>query len=469
MPVKLTIPFNFEPRGYQYPFLDAMDNGCKRAVCVWHRRAGKDKTFLNHCIKRMYERVGTYYYYFPTATMGRKILWDGIDKNGMRFLDHFPEPLRDKVNDQEMKIRLKNGSVFQVIGTDRLDVVGTNPVGCTFSEFSLQNPKGWDYVRPILAENDGWAVFNYTPRGHNHGKVLYDMATANPQWFVSRLTVDDTGAVSQEAIDAERAAGMSDEMIQQEFYCSFNLGIEGAYYAKYVDRALLEGRIGNVSHTEGTHVYTFWDLGIGDSTAIWFAQFVGTEIHVIEHYENSGEPISHYVKLVQRKPYIYAEHYAPHDVQNRTLQTGRTTLEMARELGIRFRVLGRDKLEDGIEATRGILDKCWFDQPKCKRGLEALQMYRRAKNERLSTEDKPVFGDKPLHDWSSHSADAFRYLAMAYRYHIVRKGLRIGFPEAVPDAVGADRYTARERDLYPDIIADIERQKDDYSPLMHRY
>ena len=172
----IDIPFNFKPRAYQLPLLRAMDSGCKRACCVWHRRAGKDKTLINIAVKKMFERVGVYYYYFPTMTQGRKILWDGMDKAGFKFIDHFPREVVAKKNDQEMKIQLANGSLFQIIGTDKLENVGTNPVGCVFSEYSLQNPRGWDYVRPILAENGGWAIFNFTPRGKNHAHELYKMA-----------------------------------------------------------------------------------------------------------------------------------------------------------------------------------------------------------------------------------------------------------------------------------------------------
>ena len=414
--MQIKLPYNFTPRAYQIPFLKAMDSGFKRAVCVWHRRAGKDKTFINHCVKRMFERVGTYYYYFPTATMGRKILWDGIDRDGTRFLDHFPEPARDSVNNQEMKIRMKNGSVFQIIGTDRLDVVGTNPVGCTFSEYSLQNPLGWAYVRPILAENDGWAVFNFTPRGYNHAKDLDDMAMNNKDWFRSLLTVDDTGAVSQSAIDDERLSGMSEEMIQQEFYCSYNKGIEGAYYARYITDARENGRLCHVAYDDNAPVYTFWDLGIGDTTAIWFAQFIGQEIRLIDYYENSGEGLQHYAKLLQEKPYLYGGHYAPHDADNRSLQTGKSVVQVAKGMGLPFKVIERHRIETRIETTRGVLPKCWFDMGNCQHGIDALNNYKKKKNDALSTELRSVFSDTPLHDWASNGSDAFGYMAYAYRY-----------------------------------------------------
>jgi phage terminase large subunit len=409
-----TIPHNYKPRDYQLPFLAAMDRGTKRAVCVWHRRAGKDKTFLNHCIKRMFERVGTYYYYFPTATMGRKILWDGIDRDGNRFLDHFPADIRDKINEQEMKIKLVNGSVFQVIGTDRLDVVGTNPVGCTFSEYSLQNPKGWEYVRPILAENDGWAVFNFTPRGYNHGKMIYDIANNTEGWFSSLLTVDDTNAISREAIEEERRSGMSEELIMQEFYCSFDMGVEGSYYAKYIARARDENRIQPFNHDKSNRVHTAWDIGVGDSTAIWFYQLSGRQIQLVDYFEAHGEGLPFYVSILEKKAkelgYIYGDHYAPHDIRNREFGTGDSRLEAAKRLGINFRIIPVISIESGIERVRAILDRCYFSGVKCKDGILCLENYRKDFDEK-----NRAYKDRPLHDWTSHGADAFRYLAQSIK------------------------------------------------------
>ncbi len=220
--IKLTLPYNYEPRQYQLPVLQALDSGIKRAVCVWHRRAGKDKTFLNYMIRCMYERIGIYYYFFPTYNQGKKILWDGIDKEGKPLLDHFPEPLISSKNATEMKITLQNGSLFQVVGTDNYDsIVGTNPIGFVFSEFALQDPMAWGYIRPILAENGGWAIFPYTPRGFTHGYDIYQMAQMNPNWYCELLTIIDTGAITEAQVEEERNSGMSESLIQQEFYCSF--------------------------------------------------------------------------------------------------------------------------------------------------------------------------------------------------------------------------------------------------------
>jgi hypothetical protein len=222
---EITIPHNFIPRPYQLPFLQVMEKGdIKRAALVWHRRCGKGKTLINFTAARMCERVGAYYHVFPEYSQGKKIMWDGRDKDGFKFTDHFPKEIVTKRNETELKITLRNGSIWQIIGADNYDsLVGPNPVGIVFDEWAVSDkyPHAWDYFRPILAENGGWAVFIYTPRGRNHGFDLYQNALNNPDWFCQMLTVRDTGAVNTEAIEAERRAGMSDDMIQQEFYCSF--------------------------------------------------------------------------------------------------------------------------------------------------------------------------------------------------------------------------------------------------------
>lgn len=198
-----------------------MDRGVKRAVLVWHRRAGKDKTVINALIKKMLQRVGVYYYFLPTYSQGKKIIWDGIDGTGVRMLEHFPKELVRKKNETDLQIELVNGSIFQVIGTEKIDsIVGSNPVGCVFSEYSIQDPKAWNFIRPILAENGGFAIFVYTPRGMNHGWVLMEQMKQDPNAFVQLLTVEDTKAISAEALAKERLE-MPKDLFEQEYYCKF--------------------------------------------------------------------------------------------------------------------------------------------------------------------------------------------------------------------------------------------------------
>jgi phage terminase large subunit len=356
----------------------------------------------------MMERVGTYYYFFPTYTQGKKILWNGMDKDGFKFIDHFPKALVKSKNDTELKIEYKNGSIFQIIGTDNIDsIVGTNPVGCVFSEYALQNPKAWDFIRPILAENGGFAIFNYTPRGKNHGYDLYEMAKDNPKWFVQKLTIDDTGIISKEVIDEERASGMSEEMIQQEYYCSFTAAIMGAYYAKEYDEAEKAGRFTNVPYESSALVHTVWDLGIRDSMAIGFYQAVGLERRKIDYLEFTGKGLPEAIKLVKEKPYTFGKHFAPHDIQVRELGTGKSRLEVAKELGIEFEIVPQVSVQDGIDAGRRFFKKLWVDKTACKDWLKLIPQYTKEYDE-----DKKIFKDKPLHDWTSHGADEFRYAAL---------------------------------------------------------
>jgi len=355
--------------------------------------------------------VGTYFYMFPTYAQAKKVLWDGRDREGFPFMAHIPREIVKTSNETELRKELVNGSAIQLIGTDNIDsVLGTNPIGCVFSEYAMQDPRAWDYMRPILRENGGWAIFDYTPRGKNHGYALYQMARSNPEWFAEVLTVDDTRALSPGDIDKERKEGMSEELIQQEYYCSFE-GVQfGAYYGKQLQQAEQDKRIGNVPYETELGVETWWDLGIGDSTAIWFTQSVGREVRIIDYYEASGEGFPHYAKVLQGKPYIYSQHHAPHDIEVRELGSGRSRREVAQSLGITFQVVPNISVEDGIEAARAILSRCWFDKLKCERGLNALASYHKDWDDRLKT-----WRSQPQHDWASHAADAFRYLAVGHK------------------------------------------------------
>jgi len=352
----------------------------------------------------------------PTATQARKAVWDAISANGQKVLDQvFPRSLREATNASEMKISLKCGSVWQLVGSDNYNnLVGANPVGVVFSEYALADPAAWDYVRPILAENGGWAIFIFTPRGRNHGYHLLEMARQNPEWYAEVLSVDDTRradgspVISAAAIDEDRRAGMAEEMLRQEYWCSFDAALVGAYYGKAMEIARKEGRIASVPWEPQVPVETWWDLGVGDSTSIWFAQRIGTEIRLIDYLEASGEGLPYYVEALKAKPYHYGRHLAPHDIEVRELGTGKSRRETALRLGIRFEVAPSQSLEDGIEATRAMIPMCWFDQQNCARGIEALCQYRKEWN--TKTRD---FKPTPLHDWSSHAADAFRYGAVA--------------------------------------------------------
>lgn len=240
----ITLPYRFEPRDYQLPVLDALDSGKRRAVCVWHRRSGKDKVMLNYMIKRAYQEVGNYYYMFPFLEQAKKVIWNGIDRDGFAYLDHFPTAIVASINKSDHAIKLKNGSIFQLVGADNFSKggVGANPRGIIFSEYSIIRPEVWDYIRPILLENHGWAAFIFTPRGRNHGFKLYNTAHKMPDWFCEKLTVKETGLFTDADMEQERAEGMSESMIKQEYYCDFDTEAEGALFKRdMIERNRVEG------------------------------------------------------------------------------------------------------------------------------------------------------------------------------------------------------------------------------------
>ncbi|MCD6307405.1 MAG: hypothetical protein J7M24_00260 [Candidatus Latescibacteria bacterium] len=413
---KIRIPHNFIPRWYQRPLYNCLERGIRRAIAIWHRRAGKDKTFINVMARELFKRVGVYYYFFPTYAQGRKILWDGIDKDGFKFLDHIPRDLRAAENSTEMKITLRNGSIFQVIGTDKFNrIVGPNPIGCVFSEYSLQDPRAWGLIQPILAENEGWALFNCTPRGKNHAYTMYRMSLDNPDWFSELLTVEDTKAITQEAIEQVRREGMSEDLIRQEFYCSFEASIPGAYYANEMRMADEQGRVCKAPVEPNVPVNTYWDLGHDDSTSIWLGQDVGREVRFVGYYTNSNESIVHYVNWLKdwrdSRRVTFGTHYLPHDGAITSLQTGMTMTQYVSQYGLDAEIVRRPQKKDAaIEMVRQFLSRCWFDREACEEGLESLKHYRKEFNEKNG-----VYAVHPVHDWASHGADAMQTAALQHQ------------------------------------------------------
>lgn len=415
----VTVPHRYTPRVYQRAVLQALDRGATRAVMVWHRRSGKDKTVLNWAIRKMMERVGNYFYLFPSYAQAKRAIWDNIGSDGMPYLGHFPAGIISKRWEDELKIQTINGSIFQLIGADTYNsLMSTNPAGCVFGEYSLQDPNAWEFFRPILRENKGWAIFPYTPRGPNHGKALYDtamqlMQDGDPQWFCERLTVDDTGVLTPSDIAAERREGMDEELIQQEFYCSFAGAQQGSIFGAQMDEAEKEGRICAVPWVRDVAVDTWWDIGTADATAIWFTQNVGREVRVIDYYENSGSGIGidHYVRHLQSLPYVWGVHTGPHDMGHAQFAAGgKSARDVASGLGLRFAVNPRrpDK-QTSIQSGRSFISKCWFDRAKTERGRMALTSYHRVWDEK-----RRIFSTAPQHDWSSHAADAWMELAAGH-------------------------------------------------------
>lgn len=436
--MKVVLPHNFRPRTYQHLLWNYMETkpgespipegeSGKRAVAVWHRRAGKDVLAINMIATKAFERVGTYWHLLPTYKQGRAIVWNGFTREGRKFLDYFPRELVASKNKTEMSVDLINGSRYQVIGTDDVDsLVGTNPVGCVFSEYSLQDPGAWNFLRPILAENGGWALFIYTMRGKNHGYNMLQMARKNPKWFWEILVAgsngtrrdDGTPVISDAQIQDERDAGMPEEMIQQEFFCSADAPLVGAYYSSQMSRLDSLHRVTKVDWEPRLPVHTAWDLGIEDEMVVWFIQEYGNEVRVIDHVKHSGESLIYFIRILKGQvdgyermaEYTYGRHYAPHDIEVRDLTHGRTRYDIAKEHGVKFTVVHKHEVEDRIEMTRQLLPMCWFDEIRCDRGVQALKSYRKDWDEK-----NKCFRSTPVHDWASHDADAFGMYAMGRR------------------------------------------------------
>lgn len=432
----IDLPQDWSPRPYQLPLWSYLEDGGRRAVAVWHRRAGKDDVCLHWAaVCAVQRRVGSYWHMLPQAAQARKAIWDAVNpRTGRRRIDEaFPRSIRKATRETDMLLRLRNGSTWQVVGSDNYDsLVGAPPVGVVFSEWALADPQAWAYLRPILAENGGWALFLYTPRGRNHGATFYEAAAADPDWFAQKLTAEQTEVFAPADLARERreyardyGAEDGDARFRQEYLCDFAAAVQGAYYGLPMNAAEAEGRIGRVPHDPALPVETWWDLGIGDATAIWFAQRAGAEVRLIDYYESSGVGLAHYARVLQERGYVYGRHVAPHDIAVRELGTGKSRQEVAAALGIRFETAPRLDVADGIEAVRNLLPRCWLDAEKCARGIAALREYRREWDDKLK-----AFKMRPLHDWTSHAADALRYGAVAAAPVNARFNRRIVYPRA---------------------------------------
>lgn len=312
-------------------------------------------------------------------------------------------------NESELKADFPNGARISLYGGDNPDSLrGIYLDGVMMDEYAQMSPRLWaEIIRPSISDRKGWAIFIGTPKGHNNFFELYQEVKDQEDWYVRVHKASETNYIDTEELLAARK-DMSEDQYQQEFECSWTAAIQGAYYGRLLEEAEKENRIGKVQHDSGALVETWWDLGIGDSTAIWFAQRIGAEIRLIDYYENNGESLGHYANVLQEKAkeleWNYGDHVMPHDVRQRSLDTGRTRVETLQNLGIDPIIMPQQKVEDGIEAVRRSLKNCWFDEMRCRRGIDALRQYRAEYDEKNRT-----FKLRPVHDWASHASDAFRY------------------------------------------------------------
>jgi len=403
--VKVKLEIDYKPRDQIKAFHDRKE---RFAIIVAHRRFGKTVAAINDLIRSCFviDRPNVRVAYIaPYLSQAKAVAWD----YALEFTRDIPEI---KVNHSELRIDFLNGSRFRLFGADNYNAMrGLYFDAVVLDEMADFPASAWsNVIRPALADRRGSATFISTPKGKNEFWELWHEAQDDPNWFTAMLKASETSILDQEELDEARRT-MGDDRYEQEFECSFEAAIQGAFYAKEMKEATEDGRITRVPYDRAASVITAWDLGIGDSTAIWFAQFVGQEIRIIDYYENSGVGLDHYAKVLLDKEYHYEQHILPHDVQVKELGTGKSRLETLDALGIRnIEIAPKLAVEDGIQAARTMIPKCWFDEDNCTRGIEALRQYRRDFDEKLKT-----WRGRPLHDWTSHGADAFRYLAVGYR------------------------------------------------------
>jgi len=384
-------------------------------IKVWHRRAGKDRDDWNNMIHKAFMQPWLYFYVFPTQKQARLAIWDGMDKFWFRYIDHVHDVITKVKDKQQMKIEMINWSIIQMVGTELWQIdrlVWSNPIWVQFSEYSLCSPRAWDLIRPILAENWGRAGFNYTPRGRNHWYQLYELAKDNPNWHTSLLTVDDTKnedgerLISDEYLQEELAMGMDYDLWLQEYYCSFDASIQGAYYTQQL-KALWDRKT-TVPVERWLEVHTFWDIGVWDATAIIFAQIVGKEVRVVDYLESSGEWVGYYLEELKKKWYFYGNHYFPHDVEVREFTSGKSRLDTIKEKWLtNIKITPKLWVMDGIDLARQYFQYMWFDKNNCSYLLDCLGQYHKEYDEK-----RKIYKEHPEHDWSSHAADAFRYMAV---------------------------------------------------------
>lgn len=417
--LELGLPRAWMPRPHQEPLWQALLGGARRADVVAHRRWGKDEVALHWAAWRCHARVGSYWHLFPDAAQGRRALWDAVNPHTGRRRIHeaFPDIMGPEFVDGEMKVRLRNGSIWQIAGGDHYNgLVGASVAGVTFSEWALMDPAAWTYIRPMLLENDGWALFLWTPRGRNHATRSFEVRARRPDWFCQKSPATETEVFTPEQLENERSELVAElgskeageARFASEYLVDFEAAEPGTYYASLLGEAERGGRIARVPMDPSLPVDTAWDLGIDDYTAIWFFQQAGREIRVLDYFETSGEGLPSIVRqAIAGRDMLWGTHHLPHDVMVRELATGRSRYETLRSLGLaRIEVGAAADPEERVNAARLMIPICWFDAERCSLGLERLRRYRK----RFNRATRSYAG--PLHDEASHAADAFGAYAL---------------------------------------------------------
>ncbi|MFM2123704.1 MAG: hypothetical protein RL328_155 [Acidobacteriota bacterium] len=396
-------------RWYQRPFHEYLVNGGKRAIEIAHRRWGKDEITLGATCELAHKRIGSYWHCLPEYEQARKALWTAINPHtGKRRIDEaFPPELRESKDEQQMFIKLKCGSTWQLVGSDRYNsLVGAGICGVVFSEWALANPSAWGYIRPMIEENDGWAAFITTPRGRNHAKAMYDMAKADMEsggrWFAEISSVHETGSLSPAQIAeslkeyiALYGEDVGTAQFQQEYECSFNAAILGAFYAKEMLAVRNSGRILEFEPDDAYPIHTAWDIGVRDDTSIWWFQVVGGRPIILDCYTASGAGVDHFAEVIEKRGYSRkgSFDYVPHDAKVKEWGSSRTRIESMMSLGLNPRLVPSASKADGINAARITLKTAVFHS-RCETGISALEQYRREWDD-----ERKVFRANEVHDW----------------------------------------------------------------------
>lgn len=398
MSKEITIPYI--PRKWAKEKLH--NNNHRYKILVLARRSGKTVASINHMIKEAILKKGTYAYIAPFYKQSKRVAWDILKK----YTNTIPSV---KYNEADLSCLLPNGSKIMLLGSDNADALrGIGLHGVILDEYAQHKASVWgEIIRPTLADHQGWAIFLFTPKGRNEAYNLYKQSLLNDEWHSVIMNVYEVGEIIPEEIESLKKS-MSDEEFGQEFMVSFDSAVQGAVYGIELDRIRKENRITNVPYDANALVYTAWDLGISDSTAIIFFQIIGKEYHIIDLYENNGQSLDHYIKYVRNKEYIYDTHFAPHDIRARELGTGKTRYEIAQELEIDFEILPAENIMEGINQSRVKLRSTWIDRTNCEKLIDYLGLYHFDWND-----ERGSFSDKPKHDYTSHLMDAMRYMFMA--------------------------------------------------------
>jgi phage terminase large subunit len=451
--VTYVIPNDFDPRPYQRRYMRYFTDGGsdgrgKRAAWCVHRRGGKDLTALHTTAMLMHRRVGVYWHVFPTAEQGKKAIWTEFRSDGKRIMENvFPKWMRKSPKDfapsGEMIVELKCGSIWRLMGSDKIEVVGAGPVGVVFSEFALAKPSTWELVSPMLRANSGWAAFISTPRGNNHFKREFDTAGREPGWFRDIQTVHDTGQTYASTrrpgqmigpnamIEEEIASGRQASFVRQEYECDWTAANVGAVWGDLIETLEKNGAIAEFDF-DRKRVFSTWDLGgsgaKGDATCFWLWAPTPDGADVLDYYENHGKTLEHYWDEMARREAAIGvravRHWLPHDARAKHL-TGVSVLEQSiKHWGAeRVAIYPEDNLLNGIQAGRWLLQRPVRFHPRCSEGIEALKAYHYEFDE-----DRNTLSNQPEHDWSSHAADGFRGLSL-----VVKRTEAMSRPEPPPE------------------------------------